>query len=170
MRGTGLRDGRPMEMNYDEYRKEKTSKAIEYQDFVCTWMAKNYGIVMTVFSSKKYQYNVGETLQGIEIKYDMMYGKTGNIYIETGEKASPRIGEYYNSGIYRNDNTWLYFIGDYDDLYVFSKKQLIKINEKKMYYKFIENNNTSTSCGFLLDKQKADNYCIIKFNLKNVVV
>lgn len=154
-------------MIYDEYRIDKIDKGKEYQDFICEWMARNYGIVMTVFSSKKYQYNLGESLQGIEIKYDMMYSDTGNIYIEIGEKAKPREGDYYKSGIFRDDNTWLYFIGNYEELYVFSKKQLKTVYEKKRYFKYIEHNNTKTSCGFLLDKIRAENFCIMKFNLKN---
>lgn len=153
-----------MEMSYDKYRDVKSKEAKEYQDFVCEWVAKNHGIVMTVFSSKKYQYNIGESLQGVEIKYDMRYAETGNIYIETGEKANPRNGEYYKSGIFRNDNTWLYFIGNYKELFVFSKKQLQTIYKKKKYYRLIENNNTMTSCGFLLNKEKAENYSIMKFN------
>jgi len=162
-----LKIGTVTEMNYKEYREEKSKEAKQYQDFICEWMAKNYGIVMTIFSSKKYQYNIGESLQGVEIKLDMKYNETGNIYIETGEKAEPRNGEYYPSGIFRSDNTWLYFIGNYDELYAFSKKQLIKVYNTKRYYKIIKNNNTGTSCGFLLDKERAENYCIMKFNLKN---
>jgi len=155
-----------MEMNYNNYRENKSKEAKEYQDFICEWMAKNYGIVMTIFSSKKYQYNIGESLQGVEIKYDMRYEETGNIYIETGEKAKPRNGEYYPSGIFRNDNTWIYFIGNYNELFAFSKKQLVKIYEREIYSRSIENNNTLTSCGYLLSKEKAEKYCIMKFNLK----
>jgi len=148
-------------MNYDIYKQGKTKEALEYQDFICEWLAKNYGIVLTIFTSQKKQYK-GESLQGFEIKYDMKYKETGNIYIEIGEKSEPREGEYIKSGILRNDNTWLYLIGNYKTLYIFSKKQLISIYEKKLYYKYIPDNNTETSEGFLLTENMADKYCIKK--------
>jgi len=156
-----------MVTNYENYRKEKTQKGMEYQDFIQRWFAKNMGLNFTIFSSKKYQNEYGESLQGIEIKYDMLYEKTGNIYIETGEKAQPRDGNYYQSGIYREDNTWLYIIGNYEKCYVFSKKQLRTIFEKGIYYKKIENNNTMTSTGFLLNEKMCERYCLLKINFNN---
>ena len=53
-------------------------------------------------------------------------GATGNIYIETAEKAIPREGPYVQSGIYRDDESWLYGIGDYSKFYIFGKKCLKK--------------------------------------------
>jgi hypothetical protein len=129
-------------------------------------MIQNYGIVLSIFSSKKYQHEIGESMQGIEIKYDIKSTETGNIYIEIGEKAEPREGEYYPSGIYANDNSWLYFIGNYEILYVFSKKQLQTIFAKKFYYRRIEHNETKTSEGYLLNKEQAEKYCILKINFQ----
>lgn len=150
------------------YRAEKLECGKEYQDFVCSWVAKNYGLVLSIFTSKKYQQKTGESLQGIEIKYDMMMKETGNIYIETGEKAYPREGDYYPSGIYANDNSWLYFIGNYEKMYVFSKKQLKTVYEKLMFTKLIPDNITKTSTGFLLNTEKAEKYCIMKFNFTDI--
>jgi hypothetical protein len=103
---------------------------------------------------------------GVEIKYDMKYAETGNIYIEVGEKSEPRMGEYFASGIYRNDNTFLYWTGDYNEAYLFAKKHLINIHKQKKYLKFINDNSTKTSCGFLLNKYMAQSYCVQFFNLK----
>ena len=158
-------DGNLSVTNYKNiYRKEKSEQAKEYQDFVCSWIAKNYGLVLSIFTSKKYQQKTGESLQGIEIKFDMKMKETGNIYIETGEKAYPRDGEYYPSGIYANDNSWLYFIGNYEKMYVFSKKQLKNICENLLFTRIIADNETKTSTGFLLNTEKSEKYCIMKFN------
>lgn len=153
-----------METSYKVYRSEKMEEAKEYQDFVCSWVARNYGLVLSIFSSKKYQQKIGESLQGIEIKYDKKFSETGNVYIEIGEKAYPREGEYYPSGIYANDNSWLYFIGNYDIMYIFSKKQLKTVYEKLLYTRMIPDNETKTSTGFLLNTDKCEKYCIMKFN------
>lgn len=159
-------DGKDTAINYDEYRNEKFEKAKEYQDFVCEYLAQNYGIVISIYSSKKYQ-KFGESIQGFEIKFDMLRKETGNLYIELGEKAKPRPGAYHPSGINANDNSWLYCIGDYDILYLFSKKQLKTILKKKLYYKYISNNNTMTSEGYLLNTEQAEKYCILKINFND---
>ena len=165
--GTLGLDGLPLEMNYKEYRQEKSEKSKEYQDFICRWFAQNYGLVMSVFSSRKYQKEIGESIQGFEIKYDMLFEETGNLYIECGEKAMPRPGEYYPSGINANDNSWLYFIGNYHTLYIFSKKQLRIIRDRKLYKCFVLNNKTKTSEGYLLTIEQADKFCIEKINFDN---
>lgn len=161
------KDGTASEINYRDYRKDKSDKAKEYQDFVCKYMIQNYGIVLSIFSSRKYQIEIGESMQGIEIKYDIKSEETGNFYIEVGEKAQPREGEYYPSGIYANDNSWLYFIGNYSVLYIFSKKGLRAVHNQKLYYRYVLNNETKTSEGFLIDKNRAEKYCILKINFKN---
>ena len=42
----------------------------EFQDFITEKLAKEFGIAITIFQSKKYQFQKGESLQGVEIKYD----------------------------------------------------------------------------------------------------
>jgi len=98
------------------------------------------------FTGKENQLLIGETLQGIEVKFDDKYAKTGNLWIETAEKTSPELRNYSPSGIFRSDNTWLYIIGDYTTLFVFGKKTLQRLCED---FDIIENNRR-TSRGFLL--------------------
>lgn len=157
-------DGMDTEINYDEYRNEKFERAKEYQDYICKYLAQNYGLVISIYSSEKYQKILGESVQGFEIKFDMRRKETGNIYIELGEKAKPRLGEYYPSGIYANDNSWIYCIGDYEVLYLFSKKQLRTICDRKLYLKYIHDNSTKTSEGYLLNTEQAEKFCILKIN------
>jgi len=144
-----------------ENYKEMLQKGLEYQDFITDLLLKEIGISLSTYSSKKYQYNIGENKQGIEIKFDDRYKETGNLYIEVEEKSNANNWYYVNSGIYRNDNTWLYLIGDYNEVFIFSKKQLIILHEKNIY-KLVK---TPTSIGFLIPKNDAEKYSIKKFEL-----
>lgn len=125
------------------------NKGLEYQDFIMQKLLDNLGIPISNFSSKKYQFSYGENLQGIEIKYDDKYKNTGNIYIEVAEKSNPNNKEYIPSGIMRNDNSWLYAIGDYSILFIFGI-QILKLQYNKNLFKTVV---TETSKGMLLDKK-----------------
>ena len=87
--------------------------------------------------------------------------ETGNIYIEVKEKAHPDNANYVDSGIFRNDNTWLYLIGNYTTVYIFGKS-LLKLMYKSGKYKEVQ---ISTSIGFLLPVEVADKYCLRKISV-----
>jgi len=141
-----------------EKYKQMLEKGLEYQDFITDLLLKEIGISLSTYSSRKYQHSIGENKQGIEIKFDDRYSDTGNIYIETKEKSNAKNLRYVESGIYRNDNTWLYLIGNYSEVFIFSKKQLI-ILDKRNIYRSVE---TPTSIGFLIPKLDAEKYSIKK--------
>ena len=105
------------------YYKEKLEQGLYFQDYVIELLYKN-GIPLISYSSKEYQNMIGENKAGIEIKNDNNFRKTGNLYIEIAEKSNAENISFVSSGIYRNDNTWLYLIGDINKIYVLSKKQL----------------------------------------------
>ena len=107
------------------YYIEKFEAGLEYQDYVADKLRKSDPcIILAPYSSRKYQNEHGESASGIEIKYDMRMKETGNLYFEVSEKSNADLLEYTASGIMRNDNTWLYLIGDYDQAFLFSKSQL----------------------------------------------
>lgn len=139
-----------------EYYKECFEKGLEFQDYVCKVLIKKLGIPLSSLSSEKYQYSVGENMQGFEIKFDDKFKTTNNIYIETKEKSHPDNVNYVNSGIYRDDNTWIYIIGNYETLYVFSKKHLVLMHQSKKFKEV----KTKTSIGFLIGKKDAIKYSI----------
>ena len=87
----------------------------------------------------------GENRLGVEFKYDQRFRQTGNLYIETAEKARPRRGEYAPSGIYRDDNTWLWVQGDHQSVAVFLKRELVRLAEGPW-----SRVRTETSQGWLL--------------------
>jgi hypothetical protein len=148
--------------NYKVYYNEKLQEGLEYQDFITDLLINELGISLSSYSSKKFQNSIGENRQGFEIKFDNRMIDTGNIYIEVKEKANPDNANYVDSGIFRNDNTWLYLIGNYESVYIFGKKHLILMHEKNTYKQV----TTSTSIGFLLPVTDAEKYCLKKLILK----
>jgi len=141
----------------NDYYKNMLQKGLHYQDFVVEELYK-IGLPIISYSSKEYQAMIGENKAGFEIKLDQKFRETGNIYIEYEEKSDASKLNYVKSGILRNDNTWLYIIGDYTEIFIFSKKQLIMLLASDKIKKVI----TPTSKGMLLDVKTSEKYCIKK--------
>lgn len=134
-----------------EYYKEKLEAGLEYQDFIADKLRKGEpSIILGAYSSRKYQNERGESASGIEIKYDMLFKKTGNLYFEVAEKSNAALLDYTPSGIMHDDNTWLYLIGDYEQAFLFSKNQLkmVYANKAKWSANGIRARETPTSQGF----------------------
>lgn len=139
-----------------EYYKTQLEAALEYQDFVSDVLRRDYGIYLGVYNSRKWQQSKGESASGIEIKMDTRFAKTGNLYIETAEKSNASLSDYVESGVRRNDGTWLYLIGDYSEAFLFSKRQLRDVCAQPDEYhrkKGIRRTQTPTSIGYLFPVQ-----------------
>jgi hypothetical protein len=105
-------------------------EGVEFQDFVCVELAKRSGVIVQNLGSKRYQLAIGENIQGFEIKLDTLFLKTNRLSIEVAEKSKAENAEWVPSGIYRNDNTWLYIQGNYEQFFVFQKNLLQKWRRK----------------------------------------
>lgn len=140
------------------YYNDKLQQGLEFQDVVTSALYQR-GIVVVAYSSRKYQISHGENLLGAEIKRDGKFRETGNLYIETAEKSHPDNPAFVASGIYREDNSWLYVIGDEKTVYIFSTKYL-RILEAR-YTRVTK----PTSIGFLVPMADAEKYCIRKIDL-----
>jgi hypothetical protein len=90
---------------------------LRFQDWVGDRLLTDHGLAITFYCSVINQLGVGESRQGIEVKYDRRFRDTGNLFIEIEHRGVP-------SGVYREDNCWLWVQGDYQGAYVFSRKQL----------------------------------------------
>ena len=143
-------------MSYDRYRQAQIADGQLFQDFVVDVLFEHLGLAVVQYTSRPYQQAVGESRTGVEIKHDKRYRQTGNLYIETAEKAVPRPGPYAPSGIFRDDNSWLYVIGDYDVLFVFAKR-LLRALAASGRYRAVEL-ATGTSRGFLVPDAEARKY------------
>ncbi len=161
---------------YQAYRKNKIETGLIYQDFVVDLAWQTIGLAIVQYSSQTYQRTVGESRTGVEIKHDEQFARSGNLYIELAEKALPRPGPYFPSGIYRDDNTWLYVIGDYNTVFIFAKTLLRQLHAclgVRSCFDVLQRdgntikvagleNKTKTSVGFLINKDRAESHaCVI---------
>ena len=147
---------------YDNgYYAEKLQQGLEFQD-VMTRELYQRGIVVVGYSSKRFQNDVGENLLGAEIKRDGRFRDTSNLYIEVAEKSDPRNSRFIPSGIMREDNSWLYVIGDEKTAYIFSIKYLRKLLKPRKWKKV----TGTTSIGYLMPIADAETYCIRKIEMQ----
>ena len=140
---------------------EKLAKAEIYQDVVMVELYKR-GIVLNAFTSYHFQVKSGENMMGVEIKRDNLWRKSGNFYIETAEKHNVN-GNFVPSGIMRQDNTWLYVIGDERTFYVLPKKALV---EMASICKTVE---TPSSQGYLMTKAMVERYSLMKIETEREI-
>ncbi len=146
--------------DYDNgYYQDKLTEGLEFQDTV-TRALYQQGIVIVGYASYRYQLSEGENMLGAEIKRDGLFRCTGNLYIEVAEKAHPDRQLFVPAGIRRNDNSWLFIIGDEKTIWIFANKYL-RFLEKR--YKRVEK---ATSLGFLLPLEDADHYCLKRIDLE----
>ena len=137
-----------------------------FQDFVCLELSKR-NIVIQNINSKKFQFETGENLQGFEIKYDARCTgdnntiATGRLSIEIAEKTKAENLNYVPSGIYRDDNSWLYIQGNYMQFWVFGKKILRLLHDTGRY----KEHELPTVRKFYLPLQDADKYCDVKIEI-----
>lgn len=110
--------------------KDSLEKGLAFQDFVCIELAKR-NIVLQNIGSKKYQLEVGENLQGFEIKLDRRCTETGRLSIEIAEKSCRDVLWWTPSGIMRDDNSIVYIQGNYECFWVFMKNWLVRYYEAK---------------------------------------
>tara|TARA_B100000519_G_scaffold24189_1_gene17104 strand:+ start:1530 stop:1982 length:453 start_codon:yes stop_codon:yes gene_type:complete len=146
-------------MTEKEYYNYKLQEGKKYELFIKEQLYKQKNFNLNLFKSKLDQYNIGESLEGIEIKFDNRMKYTENVYIEFEEKTNSNNENWINSGILRNDNTHSWIIGNYNKAYIFWKIALQQIFKNKKYLKEVE---TKTSKGFLLNKEMIKKYKIGK--------
>lgn len=149
----------------DADRATVFEEALEFQDFVTDLILNEIGIAISNYSSKKYQTEVGENPQGVEIKLDTRILETKNVSIECFEKSKADNKLWIPSGILRKDNSWLYIQGNYEIVFVFSKAILRLIYENRYKDKLWEPKKTIKT--FLLPVSKAKEYALIYFCIKN---
>lgn len=138
-----------MSYQLDERYKNDLVRGMAYQDFIAGLLYK-HGLPIVNFSTKKYQLEIGENINGFEIKYDEKYEKTGNLFIEFSERPTVK-QEFGQGGIFRNDNTWLYIIGNYKTVFIFGLKHLRVLYRSKKYREV----EIPTARGYLLPSNDA---------------
>lgn len=138
----------------------KSKEALKFESVVMDWFCSMWNISISHYTTEWEQRYKGENRQGIEMKNDQAMANTGNIYVSVERRW--RDNDYVQpSGIYRSSNSWLYVIGNKDEFFIFSAKQLIQYyeaNKPKLVKGFTQ--NKGTEYGFLLNKQMCKRLCI----------
>mgnify|MGYP001590487750 CR=1 FL=1 len=143
------------------YYAQKLEEGLQFQDVV-TQALYMRGIVVVGYASRRFQNTHGENMLGAEIKRDGEFRKTGNLYIEVAEKSHPDRPNFVPSGIMREDNSWLFVIGDERTVWIFSTKYLRLLVDR---WRRVEK---ATSIGHLCPLGQADKYAIRKIDLTEV--
>ena len=117
---------------------------LQYQDFVTDKMHELLGWNLNCYASLKWNIEKGESLSRIEIKNDRLMESTKNLYIEIAEKD--KNGNFVPSGIFREDNSIMWWVGNYNQAFLISKRMLKKLYEANIF----QEKETPTSKGFLI--------------------
>ncbi len=142
-------------MRYPDCKnKNSIQDGLEFQDFVMETLAKQHGIIIQVFGSRKYQFSHGESVQRYEIKLDRRCTETGRLSIEIAEKTSSE-ADWVQSGIYAG-NSLFYVQGNYSCFWLFMTKFLVKLHKAKN--KDYEEKEETTIKAFYLPLKDADKY------------
>jgi len=136
--------------NWNDY-KEDLEAGQQYQDYLLEKLLP-HGIQLMYYTSLKKQ-KVGETINGIEVKYDRKFRKTGNLYITTQARATSN-SDYHPCGVTKLDNSWLYMIGDEKDVYILGKKQLYTFFKMGNFKEFEIPQETNK--GFLINIKRSN--------------
>jgi len=131
---------------------------MEFQDFVVDLLREELGIVITNYSSQLYQFGNGENKQGIEIKKDGTSVRTDRLSIEIAEKSRAANPHWVESGIYRNDNSWLYIQGNFNQVFIFCKNILRLLHKSGRYEEHEAPKDNPTLRAFYLPIDDAEKY------------
>jgi hypothetical protein len=112
-----------------KYGRAKLDEGEKFLQFVRTRLVP-HGITFWSYDDPLFQHR-GESLQGCEVKLDNRCTETGRLSIEISEKSDPALRAWVASGILKEDNSWAYIQGNYELVFVFSKKWLVRWYEKK---------------------------------------
>lgn len=129
------------------------SEAKDFEDFAFDTLMHERRLVVGGYKSRHYQVMYGESLTGVEVKYDRKFRQTGNLYIETAESAND-FDSRKPAGIYHRSDPWLFVIGDYETIWAIAVSSLR--NEHAVMPPKFRSVETSTSSGFLLPQSEAD--------------
>ena len=151
-----------------EYYEEQRKKSEAYQLYIkdvwlmafslMTMQRSKYtsiGNTIDFYDTKEEQYNIGESAQGVEVKYDIASFRTNNLYIEI-EEATKIGGKLVSSGIYRKDNTTVWVTGTYHYAYIIPKSLLVAYHKKKQPNEIVSQRGTSK--GFLIPRSDIDKW------------
>jgi len=142
------------ETRYPDSRNPNSIQhGLEFQDLI-TDCLREHGLYVQNYSSRKYQLDKGENVQGWEIKYDSWCTKSGRLSIEVEERTALD-RPWVKSGIY-SGKSWLYIQGNEQRFWVFFTSFLRQLHQSGRYAE--KDDNPATIKTFYLPVSDADKY------------
>ena len=145
-------------MGWVERFNKDLERGREFEDYASERLW-GLGLAVMMYGSRRYQ-DKGESLNGIEIKYEGVFRRTNRLYIECRQEKS---GGWELSGAFRRDNTWLWVIGDYAGFYLFTKVDLQMMHgsdDGLWQTEIFDEANTTNTSGYFLPREVADYMCV----------
>lgn len=134
-------------------KEQKFKNGITFESHITDWFQKEKGIVLSTYHADKEQ-RKGENRQGIEIKNDQCFKDTGNLFISVKRQYGSLDLKW---GVFKEDNSWLYVIGDKTKHWIFLRKTLQRYYTlKKPELKQTNIEKGGVEYGFLLPCEIAD--------------
>lgn len=139
------------------YFNQKLEQGHQFEVYI-DQLFKNHGVDLGFFHAKDEQYRKGESAKGVEVKFDNLWEKYGNLYIEYQEKVSKSSNTWVNSGIMKEDNTIFYLIGTRRKFWILRKQGLLALFEswKRDSGRRNQFKVKDTSKGFVMSTALAD--------------
>lgn len=156
LQGRNMITGNPGVTRYPNApRSDVIEAGNTFEDYVCDKLAE-MGITLRTYKSSQFQLGTGENKIGFEIKLDNEHTKYNHLSIEVAERTrnDPSL-RWTDSGILRNDNSWLYIQGNDELFWILFKPSLV------YYYKNthpITKDKFGTIRTFYLDYSEADKF------------
>lgn len=140
---------------------------LSYQDKVSESIFKHMKIPLTTYCSSLNQETKGENMQGWEIKY-VGQAKT-RFFLEIASRPTSN-HPWKDSGVFKKDNSYMYVIGDEDNVYFFWKKTLIDLIERERKKAdgekpILEYFQSPTGKGYYITREMAESLWGLKMNL-----
>ena len=144
-------------MSWEKFGKD-LERGREFEDYVSERLW-GLGLAVMMYGSRKYQ-DKGESLNGVEIKYEGVFRRTRRLYIECRQEKG---NGWELSGAFRRDNTWLWVIGDYEGFYLFTKVDLQMMHgsdDGLWQTEIFDEANTRNTSGYFLPIEVANYMCV----------
>lgn len=142
-----------------DYQRELQSGQ-EFEKFVIKLFADR-GVDLHLFDTVEQQKH-GETVEGVEIKLDRKFRKTGNLFIETEERSTSD-SAWHAAGVTKDDNSKVIAIGDKKTIWLLNVRVLRELWKSKVYREVT--NDTNTGKGFVLPIDVANKVALNKIEV-----
>jgi hypothetical protein len=147
--------------NYpDSKNKNAFEDGLRFQDFAVEQLARRYGFIIQLYSSRHYQFNHGESVQRCEFKLDKRFIETGRLSIEVAERTALD-KQWVSSGIYSATLPVFYVQGNHDQFFVFDRRWLARYHQQKLKGKYEEKPTIRT---FYMPIDTAEEYSLLSID------